>query len=56
MPDYPIIRWETEGGATLPADDNGPVRVPMHPDQAEPQPSLAGMQADAHEGPRPSHE
>jgi hypothetical protein len=41
MPDYPLIRWETEGGATLPADDNGAVRVPTHHlDEAEPQSSV----------------
>jgi hypothetical protein len=23
MPDHPLIRWETDGGSVLPADENG---------------------------------
>jgi hypothetical protein len=26
MPDHPLIRWETDGGSVLPADENGRAR------------------------------
>jgi hypothetical protein len=29
MPDHPLIRWETDGGAVLPADENGGARHGM---------------------------
>lgn len=32
MPDHPLIRWETDGGAVLPADENAPARHGMTAD------------------------
>jgi hypothetical protein len=29
MPDHPLIRWETDGGAVLPADETGRAHLGM---------------------------
>jgi hypothetical protein len=49
MPDHPIIRWETEGGATLPADDDGsvPDRARRRPDETQAKKPGDGMRAEA---------